>query len=318
MIQAQGLAARTDRELAILFGTLPHFVKKNYRPIVEAIAVATVPQTPEHLAEATGFTVQAIKQRLVVMIKADPRLIDETAEFLPDAQTMIGFVQNMIGGPITSANLARANEICSQLVTRIIVPRHRSFLKRELSANIDAAENVNIRLNELVEFLREDYVDFVKAEGQGLTSRAGKLNEELIRQALLSAGLVDGNDFIVTGQKSEGDIVVYHVGRPNKNLAIEVKSYGARERLLRGLADAQSPKIGVGFFNAASEFNDQRTVQFITATGALAIYLPPATLADVDPAAKLRVNSRGSVFYRPLDDLATDLLAFIARGEAAY
>lgn len=317
MEQARELAGLGDKELRKRIRTTTLNLTASYRPILNALLAAASPQTPEHLATATGLAVEVVKDRLDPLTKADPNLLNALAEYLPSADVMIGAVELALGEPITQLNLARSNIVCTELVDRIVVPRHLSFLKRELSGRIHGAENVAIQLDDLLTFLRSRYLPFVDAQNQGLISRAGRLNERLIRRALLNCGFVEDADFKMTGTKSEGDIIVRTTAGTGRPLSIEVKSYGARERLLRGLADAGDPKIGVGFFNEHGEFNNSRTTDFL-GTNALAIYLPPETYARVDATAKTRVNSRGSVFYRALTQLTTDLQAFKTSGLAAY
>lgn len=316
MEQARALASLSDAELRKQVRTTAAHVVTTYRPILNALLVAETPQTPEQLAATTGLGVHTVKSRLDAITKADACVLEATAEFLPDADVMIDFVQRTMGSPITQRNLAESNIVCSRAVDAIITPRHLSYLKRELAGHINA-DTVSIGLHDLATFLRDGYLDFVNRQDQGLIARAGRLNERLIRRALLNSGFVEGADFKMTGTKSEGDIIVRTTAGAGRPISIEVKSYGARERLLRGLADADTPKIGVGFFDTASEFNNSRTTDFL-GTEALAIYLPPATLAGVDAAARARVNSRGSVFYRPLTQLTTDLLTFKENGVAAY
>src|SRR5690606_24004455 len=107
----------------------------------------------------------------------------------------------------------------------------------------------------------------------GLVSRAGSLNEGLVREALKSEQV----KALRTGTEGNADV---QIAAPDLNppqvLNVEIKSYGARERLLRGLQDCNTPKIGVGFFNKASEFNANRTSQLL-GTNASAIYLPEVT-----------------------------------------
>jgi hypothetical protein len=317
MDQARELADLDDNTLRTRVKTSKIQIATTYRPILNALLAATHPQTPEQVAAAAHLDLDVVKARLDSITKADPKVLEATAEYLPDADVMIDFVERSMGVPISQANLADSNLVCSRLVDERVVPRHLSFLRRKLPPHLDAADHVNIALPDLVEFLRKEYVPFVDSQNQGLISRAGRLNERLIRRAMLNAGFVEVTDFQMTGTKSQGDIIVRTTAGGGHPLSIEVKSYGARERLLRGLADADAPKIGVGFFNSASEFNDSRTTDFL-GTGALAIYLPPTTLARVDAVARTRVNSRNSVFYRPLTQLTTDLLDFKARGLAAY
>jgi hypothetical protein len=318
MQPAEDLQALSDDQLAahLKVSTRGNF-KTAIRPLVNALAAAAVPQTPEHLAETLGCTPESVIKNLTRIVAADPRLMQLTAEFMPDVYTVIGMVEGRIG-PITGVNLAEANQVCSAIVDGIVRPRHRSFVRRRLAASIGADDRVALPLDDLISFLLGDYKAFSKQQAQGLTSKAGGLNEAILTRALTNAGLREDTDFEVTGNKGAGDLAVYcdHV-RPRATLLVEVKSYGARERLLRGLQDIQPPKIGVGFFNSASEFNAERTNLFL-ATQSLAIYMPRLTFEALDPVASARVNALNTPFYRPLDLFVPDLQAFVQRGQQAY
>ena len=94
-----------------------------------------------------------------------------------------------------------------------------------------------------------------------------------------------------------------------------MKSYGARERLLRGLQDLTGKDaIGVGFFTDASEFNPVRTQDFINAN-TLAIYMPDATYAALHADSKARLSKRNQRFYRTLSTFPADILHFTRTGQ---
>lgn len=155
--------------------------------------------------------------------------------------------------------------------------------------------------------------DHLKAMSNGLVSLAGGVNEAILRLGLENEGLTFNEDFIKTGKNSVADLVIYGPER-RQSMFVEVKSFKARERLLRGLQDIPYPdKIGVGFFMDPSEFNDDRTVTLLAA-GPLAIYMPDATLEAVPAEAKRRVTRQGNVLYRGLSTFFRDMTTYNATG----
>ena len=141
----------------------------------------------------------------------------------------------------------------------------------------------------------------------------GRLNEEIILRALKNSAL-QGDDYKRTGTKSDGDIIVFERVGKKKPLYVEVKSYHARERLLRGLQDIQHPeKVGAGFFRDAKEFNAKRTETLI-GSGAWAIYIPDDTFLLITDQAKKMTTARQDRFYRPLSKFVSDMETYVSSG----
>lgn len=251
------------------------------------------------------------KEMLDSLFTNFPDLIRLTEGYLPGTDAVMAIVAHRLGEPITSHTLERANECCSQLVSEVSAPRLRRFI-RETLTDEDGLKPLDE--GELIRFLVGPYAQYAKAASSGLVSRAGSLNEGLIRQALKA----DQISALKTGTEGNADVqIVAPALGPPQTLNIEIKSYGARERLLRGLQDCNTPKVGVGFFNKASEFNSSRT-SLLLGTNASAIYLPASTYAALEQTTKERQNAQGGVFYRPLSKFGADMRAFSRLGVKAF
>lgn len=318
MALADDLVALDDTALAAALAASKMLVTTKLRPLLAALA-NNPPHTPEQLGDTLGWRASEVREKLTRVVTLHPMLFHATAEFLPGVATIVAMIEAEIGAPITGANLSEANKTCIQIVDSIVRPRYRSFIRRELVDFINPeTDELTMKLDELVPFLLEEYKVFVRQQDQGLTSKAGGLNEAILVRALTNTGLVEEKHFEVTGTKSKGDLAVYCDNvSPRATLLVEVKSFGARERLLRGLQDILPPKIGVGFFTQANEFNADRTQQFLD-TQALAIYMPEATYGALDAASRARQNARATPFYRSLAEYAGDMKAFTERGADAY
>lgn len=253
----------------------------------------------------------AAKEALDALLCRYPSFIAHTLGYLPNAAATMAIVAERMGEPISSANLTRANEVCSGLVDEVMGPLLAKFIDDEL----DVHPGQNIPKEALISFLLGPYAQFSKARSNSLMSRAGSLNEALVREALRFENLTGA---VQTGTEGNADIqIIAQALTPPAILSIEVKSYGARERLVRGLRDCNPPKVGVGFFNRAVEFNADRTSQLL-ATNASAIYLPETTLANLTEAVRQRQNSHGGVFYRPLSAFGPDMLNFTKAGMKVF
>ncbi len=260
------------------------------------------------LHDARGVT----KDNLDSLFEHFPRLLLSTEGYLPRSLAMMAIVADRLGVPIKSENLSAANEVCSEVVNEVMGPRLRRFVRETLGSDGHVAP---LGEDGLISFLTGPYAQFAKAEANGLVSRAGSLNEALVREAIKAAGLLDA---IQTGTEGNADIqIVTKSMNPPQILSIEVKSYGARERLIRGLHDCKAPKVGVGFFNKSSEFNSDRT-SLLLATNASAIYLPELTLSGLDGVTRARQNSHGGQFYRPLGRFGSDMKQFAHIGVKAF
>lgn|SRR5574337_16529 len=268
-------------------------------------------------SEFDGVSKQTVKKHFKNFLDANPGFLERVTGFYPKAETIVCMVEAELGS-IAESNLDRANVRCSEIVRGIARPIVEEFIRTGLSRYLESTnDNLRIGLHVLTDFLIEDFTDFVRSAGNGLVSIAGGLNELLLIKAMENAGLQRGQDFTKTGQNSKADIIVHSSAGTKDNLSVEVKSYHARERLLRGLQDINVPKIGVGFFKDPSEFNPARTETLLQAQPA-AIYLPQATLDKLSDESKaLKAQEKAaykSVLYRPLERFVTDMEGFCKNG----
>lgn len=281
--------------------------KEAKRIVGEAAAVPEGQRLPLH--DIKGLV---IRDALDSLLGQFPDFLLGTEGYLPRAPTMMTLVSHELGEPITSANLSAANEVCSRIVDGVLGPRLKKFIKETLHPD---GPFIPPSHSQLITFLTGPYAQYAKAEANSLISRAGSLNEALVREAIISAGLLDA---IQTGTEGNADIqIIAKSQNPPQTLSVEVKSYGARERLVRGLHDCNPPKVGVGFFNKASEFSGDRTTQLLE-TKASAIYLPENTFAALEAATTGRQNSHGGQFYRPLSRFGPDMKLFSEIGSKAF
>ena len=235
---------------------------------------------------------------------------------LPSVESLIDLAAGTFGGPVSEANVVEVNKICAAIVKRATDPVVEEVVRSGLASSI-SGDTLNISLQDLMDFLIGDFAAFTKGAGNGLVSVAGSINEKLLVRCLREKGLTE-EDFRQTGTESEGDIVVYSKAGNKSNLGVEIKSYHARERLLRGLRDVARPKVGAGYFIDHSEFNPQRTILLLQ-TSAAAIYMPSKTLDKLEKSAiEMTTNDAiafGSRFYRPLERFASDMAHFVEKGD---
>lgn len=272
-----------------------------------------------NIASASQFnvTVDTVKKHFKTFIDENPSYLSRITGFFPKPETIIALVEQEIG-LIAETNLDLANVRSSEIVKGIARPIVEEFIHDGLSGNVNSTSGyIQIGTDTLTDFLIEDFSEFLRSAGNGLVSIAGGLNELLLIRAMQNAGMQLGEDFIRTGKDSKADIIVHSSVGTRDNLAIEVKSYHARERLLRGLQDIPVPKIGVGFFKDAAEFNPARTRTLLQAQPA-AIYMPRATLDHLpNESRNIKTVERAafeSSLYRPLEQFVTDMQAFNASG----
>lgn len=263
------------------------------------------------LLEADGVprtSVQTRKNHLRKLIDMRPDLMGKVVGFYPSAQAIIAKVETKLGN-VVEASLEPANREARDLIRAIGRPIMEGFV-RETLAHRTQGNVVSLTVVELMDFLLDDFNEFQKAAGNGLVSIAGTINEALLRHAMVNGGMIEGEDFLQTGTRGQGDIVIYTTQIPKESLGVEVKSYAARERLLRGLHDIKGVKVGAGFFTNPAEFNRGRTVMLLE-TEAAAVYLPSVTLERVAADARsITTNSRlafQSRFYRPLEQFVSDM-----------
>lgn len=255
------------------------------------------------------------KKYLREYIESNPSELEKLLGFYPSASTIISLVEIKLATKIVETNLFESNKIARDIVKNITEPILEKFISSGLSSNISAGQ-LSIGLPPLIDFLATDFSEFLLAQGNGLVSIAGTVNEFLLASAMTNGGMVN-SDFQKTGKNSDADFMIYSSAASRYQIGIEVKSYHARERLLRGLQDIDGHKIGFGYFINPHEFNAHRT-RTLLQTEAMAIYMPAETLANVDPEAQaLTTNSRiafGSKFYRPFERFVTDMKHFCLNG----
>jgi hypothetical protein len=245
-----------------------------------------------------------------------PEYIGVVHGVLPSRDVLLNLVEKQLGAPIAESNVVLANKKCAEIVTKAARPALESYIRTSLGQYV-AGSQLDVPMDELIEFLLGDYASFSRGAGNGLISVAGGMNEELLAACLTGAGMIVGSDFTRTGTDSEGDIVIHSHAGVKSNLGVEIKSYHARERLLRGLKDIEGPKVGAGYFIDPTEFGGNRTVTLLQ-THAAAIYMPAATLAQLGNQALAATSNEaiayGSKFYRPLERFASDMKAFSKTG----
>lgn len=258
------------------------------------------------------------KAHLRSYIEQNPSDLKHVTGLIPKPETVIALVESEIGS-IVEKNLDAANLRCSEVVNSIARPIVDDFVREGLSQCFDPSKDeFKVPAPVLIQFLLEDFTGHLKAAGNGLVSIAGSLNEKLLHRAMINTGMQLNRDFSVTGTDSDGDIVIHTSAGSRAPLGVEVKSYHARERLLRGLKDVKEPKVGVGYFKDPSEFNHGRTITLLQAKPA-AIYMPLRTLSNVEAAARAATTNEkiayGSALYRPLERFVTDMQHYAATGE---
>lgn len=103
-----------------------------------------------------------------------------------------------------------------------------------------------------------------------------------------------------------GDILVS--GDPY-DLAVSVKSYKAKERLLAsGTGSLLTPTIGWGLFDDVREWSADRTASYLY-RGFVAIYMPGPTLAGIGAPARAITNINGKPLLRDLVSFPRDITA---------
>ncbi len=295
--------------------------KINYTDVFDAIFEGSNPENRVQYANVianpniANVSLSTRKKHLKSYIDNNPQRLFSLAGMIPSPETVIALVESELNS-ITEENIVNANAMCAEIIGDITRPMVLDFVTHRLAQNINnQTNNLQITLEDLIAFLLGDFSDYIRASGNGLMSIAGSLNEKLLHRVLENSGMTKGVEFDVTGTDSQADIIIHTAG--GNNLGVEVKSYHARERLLRGLQDVQEPKIGVGYFKDAAEFNHTRTITLLQANPA-AIYMPSATLINVDAIARsVTVNARiafGSVLYRPLERFGRDMLQYSQNG----
>lgn len=291
-----------------------------FRALLEPMLKSGGTVSANHLfAEASlGKTTGATKLRhLKAFLSLNPEYVGTVEGVLPGDEGIIHAIELQLGAKVVEGNVVHANQICADIVMAAAKPLLESFVREALAKHVTGTE-VTIALNDLIDFLVEEYGPFARGAGNSLVATAGRMNERLLMACLEAAGMIQGTDFTKTGAKSEGDVVIHSQAGPKTNLGVEVKSYHARERLQRGLADVREPKVGAGYFKNSLEFGAKRTSSLIQ-TNTAAVYMPAATLAQIHKSIRdQKVHDKiadGSRFYRPIEQFATDMKAYVATGK---
>lgn len=280
---------------------------------VEKVLVEGFSGSLADLASACGMSAATTKRHLNTLISANPDFLKQVTGFTPDAQILVDFAEKTLG-KINSAMLMDANRATKELIDGISKPELRRQFELGIAPFMQGAE-VRTSVDSLFNYISEEFLTYVTETGNGFVSVVGRLNEEIILRALRNSSLSEGADFQRTGNKSDGDIIVSQRTGTKKNLYIEVKSYHARERLLRGLQDIPHPeKVGIGFFRDPSEFNPQRTQTLIN-SNAWAIYIPEDTYSEITDVAKSMTTSRQDRFYRPTAMFVDDMIHYCGSGQ---
>ncbi len=280
---------------------------------IKGVADTVLALPSEERWEVDDLTATQV-EALDALIAYSPSIMTRLEHYLPKAAILKLLVEERLGGKITSARLAEANEVWSALVSELVQPRLRRFLSQTIK--FDAAGQTSISLDALTNILTGEYADFVKRQAAGFISFVGGYNELLVWEALVQRGLT--GSIVRTGKLRQGDIVVTSkAANATAPLNVEVKSYAARERLERALDNTNPPKIGIGFFINAPEFNPASTTRLLN-TQTLAIYMPEKTLAALNAEVLDRTNNESGLFYRPLNMFADDVAAFISAGSSAF
>ncbi|MCG6560465.1 hypothetical protein MB818_19830 [Ruegeria sp. 1NDH52C] len=257
------------------------------------------------------------KKHLKSFISQNTQYIGVVEGLLPDDRVLIHIIEARIGGKINEANVVSANRECAEIVKSAAKPVLKTYVQETLSGNLNGNQ-LRISVADLIDFLLDEYEIFSRGAGNSLVSTAGRMNEKLLMECLKGKGLIENRDFTRTGTKSDADIIIHSSAGAKPRLGVEVKSYHARERLLRGLKDVTGPKVGAGYFVDEKEFNESHTQALIQANAA-AVYLPQQTLAKIDQKIRdmrafvpIAVNSR---FYRPIESFASDMSEFCVKGK---
>lgn len=272
------------------------------------------------IASAPQFgnvTVSTVKNHFKSFVDSNPSFLSCITGFYPKPETIVALVEQEIGS-IDESKLDLANVRSREIVNGVARPIVMRFIHEGLASHLNPDKgSISIGIDVLTDFLIDDFAEFLKGAGNGLVSIAGSLNEMLLIRAMENAQMEKGKHFTRTGTDSKADIIVHSNASGRPNLAVEVKSYHARERLLRGLQDISPPKVGVGYFKDPAEFNPGRT-RTLLQTQSAAVYMPRATLDRLSSESKgiktMEATAFESFLYRPLEQFVTDMKGFYKTG----
>lgn len=270
-----------------------------------------------------SVTEQTVRNKIKEAMALHPAIRGRIADIYPDTKTILDETERLLGAPVVGATLLQANQIAKSLVEGWMTAFTQHFCEKSLGTAYNRTTGqVSLSFADLNTRLLAPYKKYLVQSDNGIVSIAGTLNQSLIVRALRNSGMADtgpNRAFSETGTKAEGDIQIYHSpgGRAaNRILYVEAKSYAARERLLRGLADVNTPKVGVGFFNDPTEFNADRVTLMATSAQAQAIYMPQATYNGLTAAAQAVPYAGSGRVCRVLEtEFVPDMQHFHASGQ---
>lgn len=215
-----------------------------------------------------------VKKNLRAFLARNPTYVDRLDSFCLRRGVPIDRVEQD-AGPVC---LWRANLTCKSLVDRVVRPMHAQYLREKISASANG--QALLEIENLIDFLYEDYTQFVRDTNNGVTSTAGR-----VARALVNSDLAEGTHFITTGPNSNADLVVLQTDGARRRLSIETRSYNAR-----ALATRAEGCTAIGFYRDATEFGSQRTLTL--GVSPLAIYMPMDTFANPDRAGRVHRSQR--------------------------
>lgn len=265
------------------------------------------------------------KKKIKEAMAQNHNLIGRVAGIYPDTNTIIHITETKLGIPIKGSDLMKANLIAKEIIDNLTSSFLKDFSEKCLGSDYNyKTGKIKTSFTTLNNKLLKPYQEYLTKIDNALVSIAGTLNQSLIVHTLRNSGLSDTSkpsnprSFCETGTGSKGDIQIYHTG-PGKSgsviLYIEAKSYAARERLLRGLTDMKTPKVGVGFFNDASEFSAKRVEQFATTAQTQAVYMPRQTYNNLtQEAIAVHYPSTGRICRILEIEFISDMEAFKQKG----
>ncbi len=270
----------------------------------------------DQLAEIAKLSVNVTRKKLNQAFAKNPKIIYQLTNFVPRAESLLSVARSELGCEVTPNNFLILNKICKKWLDDITNIVHRNFLKNTLEKNIKN-KSVVIDLDELNNFLLNEYSEFMLGVNNSLVSLTGTSTENIIIIGLESSGLLLGNDFFRKGKGFDADLKIVSKVKKSRGddaLFVEVKSFYAKERFSVALSSIKSNcKVGVGFFVDHREFNPSSTKKYLE-IGVMAIYMPDETYNQVDMVSKQMLASHQSNLYRPISIFCSDMKSFNSTG----
>lgn len=266
----------------------------------------------DQLAGIAKLSTNITRKKLNEAFINNPNIIYQLTNFVPRAESLLSVAKAEMGKEVTPDNFLKLNKICKKWLDNITDVVHKNFLQNYLAKNIKN-KSVVIDLDELNNFLLNEYSDFMLGVNNSLVSLTGTSTENIIIIGLESAGLQLGNDFFRKGKGFDADLKIVSKVKKSRGddaLFVEVKSFYAKERFSVALSSIKSNcKVGVGFFVDHREFNPSSTKKYLE-IGVMAIYMPDETYNKVDTVSKQMLASHQSNLYRPISNFCSDMKSF--------